>query len=152
MRKLATAAFCLTVVSALGCGSKPSASTPDSRQSTPTPAAAATPKPKDLIVGKWEAVAPKEAAMAALVYEFKTDGRLRKSMNTGAMFPLIWSGQYTFLADDVIQIQMEPPPDFLGEKLPTPKAEKARVVVTRDELTLTPEADKTAVIKLKKKT
>jgi len=34
MRKLATAAFCLTVVFALGCGSKPS---------TPTSGAAATP-------------------------------------------------------------------------------------------------------------
>src|SRR5262245_11244320 len=81
MRKLITAAFSLAVVLAVGCGSKSSSPTPDSKQGTPTPGAA-TAKPKDMIVGRWEAVEPKELAMAALMYEFNTNGTVRASMSS----------------------------------------------------------------------
>lgn len=124
MPKLAAAACCLTVVVALGCGSKPSTPTPGAAA---TPGATATPKLKDLIVGKWEAVEPMEAAKGALTFQFKADGTVVKSMNsTAAPFPLIASGKYTFPADDTIQIEFEPAPPFLKEKPSRPNRREPR--------------------------
>jgi hypothetical protein len=91
--------------------------------------------------------------MGALVYEFWADGTVHKSMKTAsAPFPLFASGKYTFFADDIIQIQFDPPPPLTGEKLPQPPPQKAKVAVAKDELTLTPEGEKQGVLKLKKKT
>lgn len=88
--------------------------------------------------------------MIALVFEFRADGTVGKMMKTDlAPFPLFYNGKYTFLADDTIQVQFDPPPKLTDEQLPTPLPQKAKVAVTKDELTIT---DQQGVLKLKRKT
>lgn len=124
MRRMALAAVCFGVIFVIGCGSKP----------------------KDKIVGKWEATDPKEAADAKTVFEFKPDGTMVMGMSMGPV-NMNMNGKYKFTADDVIEMEIEPPAEMKGAKK---DAKKAKVEVTSDNLSMTSQDEKKETIKLKK--
>ena len=91
--------------------------------------------PKDMIIGKWEGsqkgLDDKDVAMTV---EFMKDGKMKTS--TG---PLSIEGTYKFTDNDTIEMTME----FLGQK----KTLKGKVKVTKDELEVPDEGDKTLKLK-----
>ncbi len=94
-------------------------------------------KPKDQIVGKWEAAEADPKKGGGMTVEFKKEGDV--VMSVGAMNI---SGKYKFPQDDVVEIEIEK----LGKK----DAKKMKVDIKGDELTTTEVDGKKEVTKFKK--
>jgi hypothetical protein len=86
-------------------------------------ATAGDPKPKDLILGKWES---QDGLSKGVVVEFKDDG------TTTATFKgrVRSTGKYKFVEDDVMEFE----PSFVGGKKLVPRF---RIKIMDDELTQT---------------
>ncbi len=99
-------------------------------------------KPKDLIIGKWEATDDKDKG----VVEFNKDGTFK--ITSG---PFSMNGTYKFVDDNTIEMEMDNPlaggvdmpsvPGGVKIDLPKKITTKSKVKVTKDELTMT-ELDK----------
>jgi uncharacterized protein (TIGR03066 family) len=85
----------------------------------PLLAAGADPKPKELIVGKWEPINQKEKS----ILEFKADGKLVMMIGADT-----FEAKYKFTADDEIVVELTIPGADKGA------VEKLKVKVTKDEL------------------
>jgi hypothetical protein len=121
MHRLASGLFVLSLILATGCSS---------------------PKPKDLIVGKWLAVEPKEAKDSDMALDFSTNGRMNVSFGQGLAF----AGKYRFTADDLVEIELESTKDTTGVLA----GKKYKVTITKDILSLTPQEGEPKILKFKK--
>lgn len=107
-------------------------------------------KPKDLIVGKWEATEPELAKRMKKTYEFSPDGSLKLSVARGPIDTSMNTtlGKYTFTADDLMEIELNHPADKKGS---WKEAIKTKVEVTKDSLILTEQDESQEVTRFKKK-
>jgi uncharacterized protein (TIGR03066 family) len=85
-------------------------------------------KPKDLIIGKWEAADEKEKGVSM---EYKPDGTLTVSMG-----PIKMDAKYKFTADEDMEVEMNMP------GLKEPIKQKLKVKVSKDEMSTTDEKGK----------
>ena len=85
---------------------------------------AADPKPKDVILGKWESL---DGISKGVIVEFKKDGTTEASYNGKVMT----TGKYKFIDDDTMEFEQT----FLNTKQPL--IMKFRMQIKGDELTQT---------------
>ncbi len=131
IRSILLACMCILAASCTS-RTRPSDPTPPSppRESVaPAPA-------KELIVGMWD---PVEVGKAG-VMEFVKDGHW---MASGGGF--VQEGKYRFLDEELVQIDIKDPEEDKGSR-----TIKARVKVTKNEMTFTDAADKQKVSKFKR--
>ena len=129
MRRFTAAVAGFVLLFVLGCGST---------------------KPKDLIVGKWEATEPDLAKRMKKAIEFKLDGSLVQSVAKGPMGEgsEATPGKYNFTADDLVEIELQHTADKKGSWKET---FKLKVEVSKDSLILT-DQDGSSVTRFKRKT
>ncbi len=96
-------------------------------------------KPKDMVVGTWEAVDAKDGKGGKITYT-KEGGLIVEMPGAPKM-----EGKYKFLEDELMEVEIMPPPET---KLPAMK-QKMKMKVGKDEMTTTDE--KGTVEKFKKK-
>jgi hypothetical protein len=101
-----------------------------------------SPKPKDLIVGKWLAVEPKEAKDSDLALEFGSNERMNVAFGQGLAF----AGKYRVTADDLVEMELESTKDTTGVL----GGKKYKVTITKDILSLTPQEGEPKILKFRK--
>lgn len=94
-------------------------------------------KPKDLIVGKWEAQADEAKKMGGMVVDFRPDSAMTMKMGKVSI-----DGKYKFVDDATVEVEME----MFGKK----DSKKYKVEIVKDEMTTTELDGKKEVSKFKK--
>ncbi|MBL8796990.1 MAG: hypothetical protein JNM56_24020 [Planctomycetia bacterium] len=81
-------------------------------------------KPKDLIVGKWEAQNDEAKKMGGMTVEFKPESAMTMKIGTVSI-----DGKYKFVDDATVEVETE----MLGKK----DSKKFKVEIVKDEMTTT---------------
>ena len=94
-------------------------------------------KPKDLIIGKWEAQGEEQKKMGGMVVDFKPDSSMTLKMGIVSIH-----GKYKFTDDTTVEVEIELPNKTESKTM--------KVEIVKDEMTATDLDGKKATTKFKK--